>query len=392
MIIERQITKQILKNLTYFPVAGIIGPRQVGKTTLAKVLQKNIGLPSLHLDLELDEDLYKLDNPQAYLQMHAEKCIIIDEIQRLPSIFPLLRALIDQDRRPARFIILGSSSPELVRNSSESLAGIISYSELNPFSLFEVNDVGIEQSKHWFRGGFPNAILAPDDEFARIWLLNFIYTFMERDIRLLGYDINIPTMDRLFKILPHLHGSMLNVSDVSRSLGISMPTINKYLDLLEGGFLIRRLQPYFVNFGKRLVKTPKVYIRDSGILHTLANITSYESLFGNPLIGASWEGYVIEQIYRCLEFRAWSFYYYRTQIGAEIDLVLISPSGKMACIEIKSTNNPVLSKGFYNSVADLKPQFQYVITPSSEMLVNKEGVIVCSLLQFLSVELSNVAL
>ncbi len=392
MIIERQITKQILKNLTYFPVAGIVGPRQVGKTTLAKVLQKGIELPSLHLDLELDEDLYKLDNPQAYLQMHAEKCIIIDEIQRLPSIFPLLRALIDQNRRPARFIILGSSSPELVRNSSESLAGRIAYSELTPFSLLEVNNIGIEQSKHWFRGGFPNAILAPNDEFARVWLQNFIYTFMEKDIRLLGYDINIPTMDRLLKMLSHLHSSMLNVSDVSRSMGISMPTINKYLDLLEGGFLIRRLQPYFVNFGKRLVKTPKIYIRDSGILHTLANITSYEALFGNPLIGASWEGYVIEQIYRCLEFRAWSFYYYRTQIGAEIDLVLISPSGKMACIEIKSTNNPVLSKGFYNSVADLKPQFQYVITPSSEMLVNKEGVVVCSLMQFLSVELSKVAL
>ncbi len=391
MIIERQITNQIFKNLTYFPVVGIVGPRQVGKTTLAKVIQKGIELPSLHLDLELNEDLYKLDNPQAYLQMHAEKCIIIDEIQRLPSIFPLLRALIDQNRRPARFIILGSASPEMVRHSSESLAGRIAYSELTPFSLLEVNSVGIEQSKHWFLGGFPDALLAPNEEFARIWIQNFIFTFMEKDIRLLGYDINIPTMDRLLKMLSHLHSTMLNVSDVSRSMGISMPTINKYLDLLEGGFLIRRLQPYFVNFGKRLVKTPKIYIRDSGILHALANITSHEALFGNPLIGASWEGYVIEQIYRCVEYRSWSFYYYRTQVGAEVDLILISPSGKMACIEIKNTNNPVLSKGYYSSVEDLKPQFQYVITPSSETFVNSVGVTVCSLIYFLQFEISRIA-
>jgi uncharacterized protein len=285
MIIERHITKQILKNLTYFPVVGIVGPRQVGKTTLAKILQKDLNTPSLHLDLELDEDLYKLQNPQVYLQMHREKCVIIDEIQRLPTLFPLLRALIDQNRRPAQFIILGSASPEMVRQSSESLAGRIAYSELTPFSLLEAHNNGIEQSKHWFLGGFPNAILAPDTELARTWLQNFIYTFMEKDIRLLGYDINIPTMDRLLKMLSHLHSTMLNVSDVSRSMGISMPTINKYLDLLEGGFLVRRLQPYFANLGKRLVKTPKIYLRDTGILHALANISSFDALFGHPLIG-----------------------------------------------------------------------------------------------------------
>ena len=391
MIIERQITKQVLKNLTYFPVVGIVGPRQVGKTTLAKILQQNLNTPSLHLDLELQEDLYKLDNPQAYLQMNAEKCIIIDEIQRLPSIFPLLRALIDQDRRPARFIILGSASPEMVRHSSESLAGRIAYSELTPFSLLEAQSGGFNQSQHWFLGGFPNALMAPDNDFAKTWLQNFIYTFMEKDIRLLGYDINIPTMDRLLKMLSHLHSSMLNVSDLSRSIGISVPTINKYLDLLEGGFLVRRLQPYFANIGKRLIKTPKIYLRDTGILHSLANISSFDALFGNPLIGASWEGYVIEQIYRCLEYRTWNFYYYRTQVGAEVDLVLISPSGKMTCIEIKSSNNPALSKGFYQSVADLKPHFQYIITPSSEKLINTEGVTICSLLHFLNVELMIIA-
>ena len=385
MVIERKITEQVLRNLTYFPVVGIVGPRQVGKTTLAKILQHGLNGPSLHLDLELNEDLYKLDNPQVYLQMHADKCVIIDEIQRLPSIFPLLRALIDQDRRPARFIILGS--PEIVRPSSEFLAGRIAYSELTPFSLLEAQSGGFDQSAHWFLGGFPNALMAPDTKFARTWLQNFIYTFMEKDIRLLGYNINVPTMDRLLKMLAYSHGTMLNVADISRSMGISLPTINKYIDLLEGGFLVRRLQPYFANFGKRLVKTPKIYLRDTGILHSLANIPSFDALFGHPLIGASWEGYVIEQIYRCLEYRAWSFYYYRTQTGAEIDLMLISPSGKMTCIEIKNSNNPVLSKGFYLSVADLKPHFKYIITPTSEKLINTEGVVICGLSHFLSVEL-----
>jgi uncharacterized protein len=391
MLIQRQITQQVLKNLTYFPVVGIVGPRQVGKTTLAKILQKELALPTLHLDLELNEDLYKLQNAQAYLQLNVDKCIIIDEIQRLPTIFPLLRALIDQDRRPARFIILGSASPEMVRQSSESLAGRIAYSELTPFSLLEAQQGGFSQAQHWFLGGFPDALMAPDSSFSRVWLQNFIYTFMEKDIRILGYDINIPTMDRLLKMLAHLHSTMLNVNDISRSMGISMPTINKYLDLLEGGFLVRRLQPYFVNMGKRLVKSPKIYLRDTGILHSLANIPSFDDLYGHPLIGASWEGYVIEQIYRCLEFRTWSFYYYRTQVGAEIDLILVSPSGKMTCIEIKNSNTPVLSKGFYQSVADLKPHFQYVITPTSDMFLNTEGVTICSLHHFLTIELLKIA-
>ncbi len=391
MLIQRQIENQVLSNLTYFPVVGIVGPRQVGKTTLAKILQQGLKMPSLHLDLELDEDLFKLQNPQAYLQMHTEKCIIIDEIQRLPSIFPLLRALIDLDRRPARFIILGSASPEMVRQSSESLAGRIAYSELAPFSLPEAASGGFDQSQHWFWGGFPGALLAPDPAFSKTWLQNFIYTFMEKDIRLLGYDINVPTMDRLLKMLAHLHSSILNITDISRSMGISMPTINKYLDLLEGGFLVRRLQPYAANLGKRLVRTPKIYLRDTGILHSLASIPSFDALFGHPLIGASWEGYVIEQIYRCLEFRTWNFYFYRTQQGAEVDLILISPAGKMACIEIKSNNNPKLSKGFYLSVADLKPHFQFVITPNSERIENSEGIVSCGLMHFLSVELLKIA-
>lgn len=391
MIFSRQVTTQILKNLEYFPIVGIIGPRQVGKTTLAKMIQQNLPFESIHLDLELDEDLFKLQNPQPYLQRHKDKCVIIDEIQRLPTIFPLLRALVDQDRRPARFIILGSASPEMIRYSSESLAGRIAYTELTPFSLLEVKKHKIDQENHWFFGGFPDALLAPEPIFARTWLKNFIYTFMEKDIRQLGYEINIPTMDRMLQMLAHLNSNILNVSDMSRSLGISMPTINKYLDLLEGGFLLRRLQPYYTNIGKRLVKRPKIYLRDSGIFHSLANIPSYEDLLGNPLIGASWEGYVIEQIYRCVEYRAWNFYFYRTHVGAEIDLLLISPSGKMTCIEIKLTNTPKLSKGFYLSTTDLNPNFKYVVTPSSETLTAKDDIVICSLSSFLTEELPKLA-
>lgn len=391
MFIQRQIESEILTNLRYFPVVGIIGSRQVGKTTLAKMIQQKLAMPTLHLDLELEEDIFRLQNAQAYLQMHSNKCIIIDEVQRLPTLFSLLRALIDQDRKPARFILLGSASPHLIRHSSESLAGRIAYAELSPFSLLEVQPSHIDMSKHWFWGGFPGALLAPEEQFAKVWLQNFIYTYLEKDIRLLGYDIQVPLIERLLKMLAHLHGSMLNISDISRSLGISVPTVNKYIDLLEGSFMIRRLQPFTINLGKRLVKSPKIYIRDTGILHYLANLPSFEALLGHPIIGTSFEGYVIEQIYRCLPNQSWKMYYHRTHTGAEVDLILISPNGNMTCIEIKNTNTPKLSKGFYQSVQDLQPQFQYIITPNSEKMSYSQDILVCNLQTFLDTELLHIA-
>lgn len=386
-MIQRSLTSDIKKALTYFPVVGIIGPRQVGKTTLAKQLISELTRPNLYLDLELDEDVARLGNAQAYLQSHADKCVVIDEIQLMPRLFALLRALIDQNRVPARFIILGSASPTLIRHSSETLAGRIAYNELTPLSLKEVEPEGINLNEHWFRGGFPNALLAPESDLSAMWIRNFTNTFMEKDLKAMGYEISLLTMTKLYRMVAHVHGQLLNMSALSSSLGVTQPTVSKYLDLLEGGFLIHRLEPYYVNLGKRLVKTPKIYFRDTGILHQLAGIANFEALQGNPLLGASWEGYVIEQIRR-VAGNAWQYYFYRTQVGAEVDLVLISPAGKMTCIEIKYALAPVLAKGFYQSMEDLKPDYQYVVIPSGTPYFLKEHLKVCSISDFLNHELA----
>lgn len=388
-MIQRKITAEIMASIQYFPAIGIIGPRQVGKTTLAKDLQKQLGKPSIYLDLELDEDLIRLQNAQAYLQSHQDKCVIIDEIQLMPRLFPLLRALIDQNRVPARFLILGSASPSIIRQSSETLAGRIAYNELAPLSLSEVQSSGVSMTEHWFRGGFPNALLAPSDEVAKKWLRNFANTFMEKDLKAMGYEISLQTMSKLYRMVAHVHGQTQNASTLSQALGVSNPTVTKYLDLLEGGFLIYRLEPYFVNVGKRLVKSPKIYFRDTGLLHQLSTIPSFEALQGNQLIGTSWEGYVIEQIRRALD-DAWQFYYYRTIAGAETDLVLISPNGVMTCLEIKYSTAPTISKGFYQSMDDLKPSHQYVIVPSGSPYFFNERLKVCSLQEFLENELPTI--
>ncbi len=385
-MIDRKIASEVAKNMQYFPAIGIIGPRQVGKTTLAKALQKQLEKPSVYLDLELDEDLTRLQNAQSYLQSHQDKCVIIDEIQLMPRLFPLLRALIDQARVPARFLILGSASPVIIRQSSETLAGRIAYNELAPLSLSEIQPTGITMTEHWFRGGFPNALLAPSDEVANTWLRNFASTFMEKDLKAMGYEISVQTMFKLYRMVAHVHGQIQNASSLSQALGISSPTATKYLDLLEGGFLIHRLEPYYVNLGKRLVKSPKIYFRDSGLLHQLSTIPSFEALQGNQLIGASWEGYVIEQIRRALD-ESWQFYYYRTVAGAETDLVLISPNGVMTCVEIKYSTSPVIAKGFYQSMDDLKPAHQYIIVPSGSSYFFNERLKVCSLEGFLEQEL-----
>lgn len=386
-MINRHLAKSVLDSLSYFPVAGIIGPRQVGKTTLAKLLLTQIPKPSIYLDLELDADVSKLNSAQAYLQSHQDKCVVIDEIQLMPRLFSLMRALIDQDRVAARFMILGSASPSIIRESSQSLAGRIAYSELTPLSLMEVESAGISQNEHWFRGGFPDAVLAPDATKSALWLRNFTNTFMEKDLKAMGYEISLNTMSKLYRMIAHVHGQLLNVNTLSSSLGVSNPTVNKYLDLLEGGFLIHRLEPYYINLGKRLIKSPKIYFRDTGILHQLANISNFEDLQGNPLLGASWEGYVIEQIRRVTE-NNWQYYFYRTVVGAEVDLMLISPNGRIVCIEIKYSLSPTLSKGFYQSVEDLKPHFQYVIVPSGESYFLNDKLKVCGLSTFLKEELA----
>lgn len=387
-MIDRVIASRIKEDLGFFPIVSIIGPRQVGKTTLAKQLSNQLNKATLYLDLELDTDAQRLVDAQTYLQQHTDKCVIVDEIQRMPRLFPLLRALVDQQREPARFILLGSSSPDLIRDSSESLAGRISYIELMPFSWPEVMSVG-SLAMHWLKGGFPEAFLAPRLPLTFRWLSNFVQTYIERDIRALGYELSGPVLTKLLSMIAHVNSSILNVSDLARSLGVSQPTVNRYLDLLEGSFIVRRLPPYFANVSKRLVKSPKLYLRDSGLLHQLAQVTDYDALLGHPVVGSSWEGYVIEQTRRVVG-TDWSFYYYRTSAGAEIDLLLLAPNGKKVAVEIKLSNAPTVSKGFYQSIADIKPDFAFIVIPEGESYPKDDGIWVCNLTDFLTLRLPGV--
>jgi predicted AAA+ superfamily ATPase len=388
-MIERLITEKVKKALGVFPIIGIIGPRQVGKTTLAKMMEKEVGKPTVFLDLERSSDRQKLAEPELFLTQQTDKCVIIDEIQQMPELLPLLRWLVDQKREPARFILTGSSTPDLIRNNTETLAGRIAYFELTPFSLPEIKRVKTMQ-EHWFRGGFPLALLVDSDETSALWLENFIDTFLHRDIRSLGYEISIPAMSRLLKILASLHGQILTLSDVSNSMNISAKTLNKYLDILEGSFLIRRLSPYFHNTTKRLVRSPKLYFRDSGLLHNLLQISSLEQLHGSIFLGASWEGYVIEQIILAAGPK-WQYDFYRTQGGTETDLVLSQPGGRKILIEIKYSVNPTPSRGFFESAVDLKPDFQYIIIPEGAAWMRNETQRVCGLEWFLEEEMKEIS-
>ncbi len=384
-MIQRAHQQAILEDLQFFPVVTILGPRQVGKTTLARQLQLPSGKPVHYLDLEWEEDRRKLSDPGTYLRYHADKCVVIDEVQLMPSLFPLLRSLVDQQREPARFILLGSASPQLHADTAESLAGRIAYHELSPLSLLEVP--AADGKTHWLRGGFPPAFLAPTDRFAANWLIQFYTTYVERDLgMLLGKEINSTSMLRLLRMLGHYHGKSLNVQELSNAIGMARATINKYLDLLEHAFLIRRLEPFFANLGKRLTKSPKFYFRDSGMFHALSRIHDWESLYGSPAIGASWEGYVIEQIYR-VAGRQLEYTFYRTQHGAEVDLLLITPRSERICIEIKSSAAPQITRGFYESIEDLRPSAAFVITPGGEKYPTAKGVTVISLREFLETEL-----
>jgi uncharacterized protein len=380
-MIERSITPKILEALTFFPSVGLVGPRQVGKTTLLKLIQPMLDQPVLFLDLERDSDLQRLGEAELFLSAHMDKCVIIDEVQTMPKLFPLIRWLIDQNRRPARFIFTGSASPDIVKNNTETLAGRITYFEVSPFSLLEVQST-IQTDTHWFRGGFPDALLAPSDFMTGMWLESFIETFLYRDIQLIGHEITVTAMERLLKILGSYNGQLLNYQNLSNSLDISVPTLKRYLDILEGSFMIRRLQPHHVNITKRLVKSPKIFIRDTGLLHSLLGLQSLVQLQGSHNLGSSWEAYVIEQIFRVFGKR-WEYSFFRTQTGAEVDLVMKSPAGKLICIEIKYSVNPSPSKGFFVAIADLKPDEHYIIIPGHDFWERSNGLKVCGLSYFL---------
>jgi predicted AAA+ superfamily ATPase len=386
-MIKRGIEKKLLQLLKHFPAICLLGPRQVGKTTLAKRLAAILKKPTLYLDLERATDQLKLQDAESYLDQHQDKCVIIDEVQFMPSLFQALRPLIDDKRVAGRFILTGSASPELIKGASESLAGRMGYIELSPFNLLELGSK-VTVEKHWFRGGFPSPYLAKQNTASKQWLDFFIKSYLERDLNLI-YNINFSrvTMQKMWTMIAHFHGNILQTENFARSLGVTGPTAARYFDFLEGAFIIHRLPAYSHNSKKRLIKSPKLYLRDSGVLHRLCHFEDMEDLKSNVLIGNSWEGYVVEQIYNSKPDYL-RLYYYRTHDGAETDVVLEKGNKVVACIEIKFSNAPVLSKGFYNSLQDLKCKTGFVITPASESYINGQGVQVCSLPIFLKKYLS----
>jgi uncharacterized protein len=380
-MLKRTAEIELTYLLRHFPVVAILGPRQVGKTTLAKSLVKKLQKPAIYLDLELNSDLRKLEDPQLFLDQYTDHCIIIDEVQRLPGLFPLFRALVDKKRVSARFLLLGSASPDVMKNSSETLAGRIAYIELSPFNILEINNKK-NANQHWLRGGFPNALLAANSNLWLRWMNNFVATYIERDLPMLGMPAAPALVHRLWSMLAYHHGGELNYSQFGKSLELSSPTVKGYIDFLEYAFLIRRLPPFSTNSKKRLVKSPKVYIRDSGLLHYLNGISSLDGLINNLVVGNSWEGYVIEQVQQLLDQRI-KLYFYRTSNGSEIDLVFARGNIPVATAEIKFTAEPYLSKGNFISIDDLKTKKNFIIIPGNEDYQYKLNVRVCGLNVFL---------
>ena len=383
-MIERVIRPVIEKFLKAFPAIVILGPRQVGKTTLIKLLAAKNKKKTIYLDLEKNSDFDKLNrDAEEYLLSYLDECVLIDEVQRMPSLFPLLRAVIDEKRKPGRFIITGSTSPALLKGASESLAGRVAYFYLHPIGLHEL-PTAIPMNKHWFRGGFPQALTMRNNQLLQGWLDSFISTYIERDLPFL-FDIRFSTstMRKLWSMLAHLQGSILNAENLGNSLGITGTTVKRYLDYLEAAFIVTRLQPYFVNIGKRLIKAPKIYINDSGILHYLLRLRAEKELLNHPAVGASWEGYIVSQVLYAKDSRL-DIYYYRTQAGAECDLVLVRGHVVKACVEIKLSRAPVVTKGFFQCIEDLKSKNNFIVCSSDVDYINKQGIRVVSATIFIN--------
>lgn len=376
-MIERTLIIELLEQVSDMPAVAVLGPRQVGKTTLVKILETRLSKKVIYLDLESNQDKNRLQDAELYLSERQNELIVIDEVQRMPELFPLLRSLIDRYRVAGRFILLGSASPELLQKSSESLAGRITYLELQPLHWGEVAST-VSYQQHWLRGGYPEMLLASSDKASNRRMNDFISTYIERDLPLLGMPASSVVIRNLFSMLISIHGNLLNITDLSRSLALSNTTVGRYLDFLENAFIIRRLQPYYVNINKRLTKSPKLFIRDSGMFHSLADIADNEALVGSVLVGSSWEGYVIQQIIAQLSYNIRP-YFYRTADGSELDLVLVRGANPVLGIEIKYSNSPKLSRGNYIASQDLGDIPLLVITPSATDYKMAENVEVCSL-------------
>lgn len=383
-MINRKYLAIVEEKLNHFPAVGLLGLRQIGKTTLAKEIAKK--RPSIYLDLENYRDLAKLEDPIKYFESHSKKLIILDEIHRKPEIFMTLRGLIDKGRRAGQkfgqFLILGSASLDLLRQSSESLAGRITYVEMNPFSLSELSDQYSKIYSLWMRGGLPDSFLAPSDKISLEWRQAFIKTYLERDVPQFGLRLPAETLHRLWSMLAHAQGDVLNVSKLAGSLGMNAQTATRYIDLLKDLFLLRKLQPWHNNLGKRLIRSPKIYVRDSGILHSLLNIQNVENILGNPAAGKSWEGFMIDNLLSFLPSTA-EAYFYRSVRGAEIDLIIKHPDKRLIAIEIKLSSAPKLERGFYEACRDIKPTHRYVVYDGKESFEMRDGVTAISLPQLI---------
>lgn len=373
--LPRAIQSQVDARLADFPVVAVLGPRQCGKTTLIReTVGRHPGV--VYLDLERPSDLAKLRDPELFFNLHRTQgtasLFCLDEIQRAPEIFPLLRSLVDEDRRNGQFLLLGSASRDLLRQTSESLAGRIAHLELTPFLASEIpgDDPGA-LPRLWVRGGFPRSFLAASDESSRAWRESFVLTFLERDLPQLGLNVPAAMLHRLWRMLAHIHGQTLNSSQLGGALGVSHPTIRSYLDLLTQTFMVRLLEPFATNTKKRIVKSPKVYLRDSGILHTLLQIDRLDDLLAHPGYGESWEGLVIENVIAALP--RWQPSFYRTADGAEIDLVLERGQRRLA-IECKASTAPKVSRGFWSALDDLGIEEAWVVAPVTEAYPLRAGV------------------
>ena len=387
---KRECTERIINRLGQNPTVAILGPRQIGKTTLAhevaEITSRN-GQPSIYLDLESPEDFQKLQDPAPYLAQHADKLIILDEVQRYPDLFNALRGIIDQRRREGRgngrFLILGSATNDLLKQSSESLAGRIHYTELAGLNPFEIESPGGEPLQQlWMRGGFPDSYAATGDQASYDWRQNFIRTYLERDIPQLGSRIPATTLTRFWTMLAHTQGELLNASKLASALGVESVTISRYIDLMSDLLLVRRLEPWHGNVKKRLVKSPRVYVRDSGLVHSLLRINDYEELSGHPIRGKSWEGFVIETILNALPAGVYASFY-RTAAGAEIDLVISFGIDEHWAIEIKASHTPTLEKGFHMACEDIKAKQKFVIYTGEDKFPARHNTEILSLAHFI---------
>ena len=361
-MLDRWIKKRLKKSISHNPAVALLGARQVGKTTLAKSIAEN--QDSIYLDLENAEDIIKLRDPKTFLDAHSDKLVILDEIQCVPDLFTTLRGLIDKNRQTGRdaaqFLLLGSASMDLLRQSSESLAGRISYIEMTDLNILEAGTSKNAIQNLWHRGGYPNSFLTDDDEMAMEWLEDLIKTYLERDIPQMGFQISAVRLRRLWTMLAHLQGEVVNYSKLAANLEIDAKTVTRYIDILTDLLLVRRIEPWRADVKKRLVKSTRYYVRDSGVLHRLLGIGDYDTLLSNPILGKSWEGFVVENIHSVLPCLA-ETYFYRTAAGAEIDLVVKMPNSAIWAVEIKYGAAPKIGKHYSQTCNDVGATHKFIV-------------------------------